>query len=438
MYASSYNCPFGPWQVCCVDDSSLCRGENALEPLLMKYKVDLAMWGHVHFAELSCPMVDGKCVSKQDAEGYDAPIHAVIGNGGPQEPSATTKADWSRYLDHDNGFTVLTSHNSSLLSIEFYGDEPDLDKPPPMKFRHDIVRHRGGQPHPRPSPPPSPPPHPPPSPSPAPPAPPPPSQPSLVNLFPVHSNNVSCYFAPLLLRVPRTDVLIALAEARMFSCSDGGAKRIAMRRSKDNGQSWAATQWIWNDTSLSTLPTDTERWAQWLAMGGENFTGSNFGTIFYDDRSDVLSLYVTYGTSVESAVDMLIITSADHGASWDTNPPRNVTDIIRNGPPQADGSTIKDFCVCCPSCFVSSAITVKDYVCATTLQLFRVLSHAALILLQMGWLVESNFSTANTKADLSCRGTRSQPIVSSSTTQQEQGSCSAMTPRVRAGKSACS
>ena len=43
MYGDSYNCPSGPWQVCCVDDTSLCRGPNALEPLLLKYKVDLAL-----------------------------------------------------------------------------------------------------------------------------------------------------------------------------------------------------------------------------------------------------------------------------------------------------------------------------------------------------------------------------------------------------------
>ena len=29
MYGDSYNCPPGPWQVCCVDDTSLCRGDNS-------------------------------------------------------------------------------------------------------------------------------------------------------------------------------------------------------------------------------------------------------------------------------------------------------------------------------------------------------------------------------------------------------------------------
>jgi hypothetical protein len=72
-----------------------------------------------------------------------------------------------------------------------------------------------------------------------------------VNLFPLNSYNASCYFAPLLLRVPETDTLVALAEARLFSCDDAGAKRIAMRRSVDGGRSWAPTRWIWNDTALA-------------------------------------------------------------------------------------------------------------------------------------------------------------------------------------------
>jgi hypothetical protein len=84
---------------------------------------------------------------------------------------------------------------------------------------------------------------------------------------------------------------------------------------------YAAThrrRWVLNDSTAlgQALPTDDERWAQWLAMGGENFTGSNFGTLFYDDEgSGTLSLYFTFGRGAESAVDMLIISSEDAGTS---------------------------------------------------------------------------------------------------------------------------
>eukprot|EP01052_Picozoa_sp_SAG31_P038846 SAG31_NODE_5267_length_2642_cov_2.352340_2_plen_312_part_00 len=95
----------------------------------------------------------------------------------------------------------------------------------------------------------------------------PPTQ-SLVNLFPRGHGNVDCYFGPILFAVPHTSVLVALAEARLFSCNDAGPKRIAMRRSEDYGTTWSGISFIWNDTSLATLPTKHARWVQWQAMGG--------------------------------------------------------------------------------------------------------------------------------------------------------------------------
>ena len=119
--------------------------------------------GHVHFAQLSCPMYNGKCVTAVDEDGYDAPIHAVIGNGGPQEPSAKSSSEWSRYLGHDNGFVIIEAHNSSDLSITFFGDEPNAEAPPPLNHQHHIRRTRTNKPPPAPpAPPPAPPPSPPP------------------------------------------------------------------------------------------------------------------------------------------------------------------------------------------------------------------------------------------------------------------------------------
>ena len=93
---------------------------------------------------------------------------------------------------------------------------------------------------------------------------------SLLNLFPRGHEDVDCYFGPILFAVPRTSVLVALAEARLFSCNDAGPKRIAMRRSEDYGSTWSGISFIWNDTSLQTLPTKQARWAQWREMGGTN------------------------------------------------------------------------------------------------------------------------------------------------------------------------
>lgn len=35
---------------------------DAVEPLLLKYQVDLAMWGHVHSYERTCPVFNKHCV----------------------------------------------------------------------------------------------------------------------------------------------------------------------------------------------------------------------------------------------------------------------------------------------------------------------------------------------------------------------------------------
>ena len=90
---------------------------GALEPLLVAHKVDLALWGHIHFAQRSCPMVNASCVTATDAAGYDAPIHAVIGNAGQSLTKFTTpRAAWSVYEASEWGFSLMTVHNATHLS----------------------------------------------------------------------------------------------------------------------------------------------------------------------------------------------------------------------------------------------------------------------------------------------------------------------------------
>ena len=166
---------------------------------------------------------------------------------------------------------------------------------------------------------------------------------TLVNLFPRGEHNVSCYFGPILFPVvPDTAVLVALTEARLFSCNDQGPKRIAMRRSEDNGASWAPIQWIFNDTVLEPVAGRAARWSQWLASGGNNFTGSNFGSIFFDKPSGTLSLFFTFGKVVMSDVDMLVISSKDARRTWSAarNASASVRAPTKQNPP---GATIRVF-----------------------------------------------------------------------------------------------
>ena len=80
-----------------------------------------------------------------------------------------------------------------------------------------------------------------------------------------------------MIAVALSSILVSMAccrwQARMFSCNDGGPKRIAMRRSPDSGATWEPTQWIYNDTALEPLPK-AQRWAKWNQMGGANFVST--------------------------------------------------------------------------------------------------------------------------------------------------------------------
>ena len=115
-----------------------------LEPLLARYKVDLAFWGHIHFAQRSCPMVNATCVTTTDGAGYDAPIHAVIGNAGQaltnfSADAGLKPASWSVYAAKEWGFSHMTIHNATHLTVDFYADAP-LDATAPIHHSVTIER----------------------------------------------------------------------------------------------------------------------------------------------------------------------------------------------------------------------------------------------------------------------------------------------------------
>ena len=131
---------FGHRQMYSGNSMGACNDMGDLEPLLVAYKVDVAFWGHIHFAQRSCPMVNATCISKTDAAGYDAPIHAVIGNAGQSLTNfPTPKAPWSVYEGHEWGFSHVAVHNATHLTLGFYGDAP-LDAPAPL--RHSVTLSR--------------------------------------------------------------------------------------------------------------------------------------------------------------------------------------------------------------------------------------------------------------------------------------------------------
>ncbi|KAF4368171.1 hypothetical protein F8388_022804 [Cannabis sativa] len=98
-------------------------GRDSLQKLWQKYKVDIAIYGHVHNYERTCPIYQNICTS--DKKNYykgslNGTIHVVAGGGGSslvKFSSATPK--WSLVRDYDYGFTKLTAFDHSNLLFEY-------------------------------------------------------------------------------------------------------------------------------------------------------------------------------------------------------------------------------------------------------------------------------------------------------------------------------
>jgi len=112
-----------------------------LEDLLYKHEVDLCLWGHVHNAEVTCPVRKGECVKPSSPGGYAAPVHAILGNGGQslspfclnatcccsmEEGScpAACKAlpKWSQWRLDRFGFSTLLVEGKEKLTVDFFVD----------------------------------------------------------------------------------------------------------------------------------------------------------------------------------------------------------------------------------------------------------------------------------------------------------------------------
>lgn len=89
-----------------------------IEDLLIKHKVKLALYGHVHNAEVTCPMYRGRCVKNNDS----APVHAVIGNAGQTlSPFNTPIPAWSKWRYENFGFSTIEASSNKLV-MSFFSD----------------------------------------------------------------------------------------------------------------------------------------------------------------------------------------------------------------------------------------------------------------------------------------------------------------------------
>jgi len=89
-----------------------------LEPLLLKYKVDVVVHGHYHQYERTCALAKEKCVDP--TKGEAGPTYLIVGTGG----KATTcpwgvVPEWSKYLAFQFGFVQLTVESPYKLTGQF-------------------------------------------------------------------------------------------------------------------------------------------------------------------------------------------------------------------------------------------------------------------------------------------------------------------------------
>ena len=96
------------------------------EPLMYKYGVDLVFSGHVHNQERSLPVYNKTVHAGPDpAHPYNnakAPVYITCGNPGNAEehdPFYYAFASWTAWRSYHFGYSHMTVHNASVLSIDF-------------------------------------------------------------------------------------------------------------------------------------------------------------------------------------------------------------------------------------------------------------------------------------------------------------------------------
>lgn len=102
---------------------------QTLEPLLVKYKVDLAIWGHHHSYQRTCGVIGEKCMQNSVGGVYSgewkAPIHLVIGMAGfdLSKDLLSTQPDWIESVTADHwGYSRIHAFNETHMQVEFVRD----------------------------------------------------------------------------------------------------------------------------------------------------------------------------------------------------------------------------------------------------------------------------------------------------------------------------
>ncbi|VAI70129.1 unnamed protein product [Triticum turgidum subsp. durum] len=99
------------------------EGRESLQKLWQRHRVDLAIFGHVHNYERTCPLYQNQCVTGERSRysgTMNGTIFVVAGGGGSHLNGYTSAVPkWSVFRDRDYGFTKLTAFNHSSLLFEY-------------------------------------------------------------------------------------------------------------------------------------------------------------------------------------------------------------------------------------------------------------------------------------------------------------------------------
>ncbi|CAH0755502.1 unnamed protein product [Diatraea saccharalis] len=98
-------------------------GLFALEPLLLQYGVDVALWAHEHSYERTWPLYDARVYNGTEEPYRDprAPVHLVTGSAGCREGRdhfRRNPREWSAFHSQDYGYTKLKAFNKTHINVE--------------------------------------------------------------------------------------------------------------------------------------------------------------------------------------------------------------------------------------------------------------------------------------------------------------------------------
>lgn len=98
-------------------------GRESLQKLWQKYKVDIAIFGHVHNYERTCPIYQNICTNNEKhlyKGALNGTIHVAAGGAGASLSEFTPiQTKWSIFRDYDHGFVKLTAFDHSNLLFEY-------------------------------------------------------------------------------------------------------------------------------------------------------------------------------------------------------------------------------------------------------------------------------------------------------------------------------